>query len=465
MGQAQAIDRLREAWRAHQAGQLEIAEREYRALLAEFPSHPDTLNRFGLLCTQSGRPELALDAFSRACAAAPEDAASHANLARVALALGQAGQAQRAATRALALGAGAAAWQLLANALKDLDQLEAAEAACRSGLERHPHDPGLRFNLAVCLVLGGRPELAESLYRELVRDYPERPRFQHGLGNALAALGRRGEAESAYRHALALGHAEPAVALDLGLLLLQSGRPAEALVQLRDLVSTQRPSPAAVAALGVAAWLAGEQALSARLLDWPRQLLRGVGPILDEAGRGELVAALLADPGLQPTPATKTTRGGAQTGRLGPASAAPIARFVEQLEAVVAARLDALQAALEALRHPLASTRPPRWQLHVWATVLGESGHQAPHLHPAGWASGVHYLALPDVDASDPSGAIEFGRPPAELDPWLEGPVLALTPLEGELLLFPSSSYHRTLPYRGRAPRISIAFDVLPLGA
>lgn len=464
MGPAPAIDRLRAAWSAHQAGQLEFAEHEYRALLAEYPEHPDTLNRFGILCMQSGRPELALDAFSRASAAAPEDPACLTNLARVTLSLGQPDRAQTAASRALKLGAGAPAWQLLANALKDLDQLEAAEAACRSGLERHPADPGLRFNLAVCLVLQGRPGSAEPLYRALLQDYPERPRFRHGLGNALAALGRWPEAEIAYRQALAHARAEPAVALDLGLLLLQTGRHEEALGVLRGSLAGQQPSPASVAALGVAAWRMRDGELSAKLLDWPRQLLRGPGPALDAGARSDLVRALRADPGLRPAPPLKTTRVGAQTGRLGPSSAAPIAGFVERLREAVAARLDQLHAALLLLEHPLAHARPARWQLHVWATVLDQGGHQAPHLHPAGWASGVFYLTLPDVDEGDPAGGIEFGRPPAELDPWQDGPVHALTPVEGELLLFPSSVYHRTLPHRGRDSRISIAFDLLPLG-
>lgn len=41
----------------------------------------------------------------------------------------------------------------------------------------------------------------------------------------------------------------------------------------------------------------------------------------------------------------------------------------------------------------------------------------------------------------------------------------AVRPREGLLLLFPSYFYHRTLPFRADAPRISVAFDAVPLAS
>jgi hypothetical protein len=35
-------------------------------------------------------------------------------------------------------------------------------------------------------------------------------------------------------------------------------------------------------------------------------------------------------------------------------------------------------------------------------------------------------------------------------------------PVEGLLVLFPSYLYHRTIPFEGDAPRISVAFDFVP---
>ena len=60
-------------------------------------------------------------------------------------------------------------------------------------------------------------------------------------------------------------------------------------------------------------------------------------------------------------------------------------------------------------------------------------------------------------------GWIEFGLPPAELAPEEGLPRKRLSPRVGELVTFPSYLYHRTVPHTGDAPRISLAFDVLPL--
>ncbi|HUG79566.1 MAG TPA: sulfotransferase [Burkholderiales bacterium] len=114
--------------------------------------------------------------------------------------------------------------------------------------------------------------------------------------------------------------------------------------------------------------------------------------------------------------------------------------------------------------HPFLAHSPTHWRLNVWATLLDAQGYQAPHIHPAGWLSGVYYVELPaGVDESDGhAGSIEFGRPPERLDDGSEHRIRMIHPREGLMLLFPSYFYHRTVPFAGGGTRISIAFDVLP---
>ncbi len=454
--------RLQAAWDAHRAGRREEAERAYRALLAEYPGNAATLNRLGILLAERGRHGEALDIFVQAATAAPADPSPLLNAARSALALGLPERAESAAAAALRLGAGATAFQLLAGAQRDLDRLAAATATLAEGLRRFPDDFGLRFNLAACHALAGEYASAEQGYRALLEGAPRRPRVLHGLANALAAQGRRDEAEQRYHDALAAAPDSAHVLLDLGLLLLQCDRPLEALDRLQRALALAPADPAVIAPLGIAAWRAGDAGAIARLLDWSRLLLSTEGPVLSPAAREALVDALLRHPSLQDAPPLKTTRGGGQTGRLGSEEAGPVGAFVRALEARVAAALEPFAAGLAALDHPLARARPARWRMHVWATLLRGGGHQASHLHPAGWASGVHYLAVPGIDERATDGWIEFGTPPDALARDDGMPTLALRPEAGRMLLFPSSSYHRTLPHRGESLRISIAFDVVP---
>lgn len=102
---------------------------------------------------------------------------------------------------------------------------------------------------------------------------------------------------------------------------------------------------------------------------------------------------------------------------------------------------------------------PERWRLRAWATILETQGHQLPRIHPSAWLSGVYYVPLPATVRTGPeddAGAIEFRRPPEDLELSEEPPVRLVRPEEGLLVLFPSFFYRRTLPF------IRIAFDVIP---
>ncbi len=98
--------------------------------------------------------------------------------------------------------------------------------------------------------------------------------------------------------------------------------------------------------------------------------------------------------------------------------------------------------------------------------MLKAQGHQAAHIHPTGWMSGVYYVQLPEGLGSgedgDLAGWIEFGRPADSFRVAYEPVVETARPEEGLAIFFPSYVYHRTVPFDGPRARISIAFDVRP---
>ena len=91
-----------------------------------------------------------------------------------------------------------------------------------------------------------------------------------------------------------------------------------------------------------------------------------------------------------------------------------------------------------------------------------QNGHLESHIHPAGWVSGVFYLKTVENPAKH-EGAIEFG---------LQGydypvrdkkfPRRLHQPCNGDLVLFPSSLFHKTIPVEQDVERCVIAFDLLP---
>lgn len=100
-------------------------------------------------------------------------------------------------------------------------------------------------------------------------------------------------------------------------------------------------------------------------------------------------------------------------------------------------------------------------RLDIWAVVLSGAAHEEWHVHPSGAVSGVYYVAVPAVGVD--AGALQFGLLPFPPEGACPMPALTLTPRPGNLVLFPSSFAHRTLPTHSEEPRISIAFDVVPL--
>ena len=108
---------------------------------------------------------------------------------------------------------------------------------------------------------------------------------------------------------------------------------------------------------------------------------------------------------------------------------------------------------------PVKSSRPVSPNISAWAVNLDQGGYQKSHLHPAGWLSGVYYVATPNTDSD--AGALSIGLPFAsgEALPWSVRHILSEP---GKLVLFPSFLRHETSPHRGPHPRISIAFDIVP---
>ena len=95
-----------------------------------------------------------------------------------------------------------------------------------------------------------------------------------------------------------------------------------------------------------------------------------------------------------------------------------------------------------------------------WHLILKKQGYQEAHIHETGWLSGVIYLkTVPHLENDE--GAIEFS---------LNGehyfnrdvPVSVFHPKKGDIVFFPSSLNHRTIPFTTNTDRIIIAFDLVP---
>ena len=105
---------------------------------------------------------------------------------------------------------------------------------------------------------------------------------------------------------------------------------------------------------------------------------------------------------------------------------------------------------------------PIKSDLFASCIRLKKQGYQGLHIQPSGWLSGVIYLKVVQEYENNNEGAIEFSlNGKYYSDP--NTPKLIHQPKEGDIIFFPSSLHHRTIPFKTETDCISIAFDLIPL--
>ena len=98
-----------------------------------------------------------------------------------------------------------------------------------------------------------------------------------------------------------------------------------------------------------------------------------------------------------------------------------------------------------------------------WYVKMQSGGHLDSHIHEEGWVSGSVYLSIPKEKKDPNEGAIELSlhgdNYPKQHDNF---PAKTYPVKVGDVVFFPSSVFHRTIPFSSNEERICIAFDVKP---
>ena len=105
---------------------------------------------------------------------------------------------------------------------------------------------------------------------------------------------------------------------------------------------------------------------------------------------------------------------------------------------------------------------PKKYMLYGWIIVINTGGSLSGHMHKEGWLSGSLYLERPKRNNKDdgdiifslhgsnyPTDAKVFGTRVVNIE-------------RGDMVLFPSSLFHATIPFESSQKRITLAFDIIP---
>lgn len=112
------------------------------------------------------------------------------------------------------------------------------------------------------------------------------------------------------------------------------------------------------------------------------------------------------------------------------------------------ARVPSARLLVDALARDHLASLSPSPRVVSWAMVNRAGSHHPRHNHRTAAWSGVYYVDPGEAPTVPTLFELADGR---EVEVW---------PSAGRLVLFPGWMYHRVPPYRGQAPRVTIALDV-----
>ena len=450
----QAIDL---AAQHHKEGRLSQAETAYQRILESDPNQPIALHLLGVVAHQTGKNDVAVDLITRAIAIDPDLAEAHSNLG---------------------------------TALRDLGKLEEAVTSYHKALSLKPDYADAHNNLGNALKDLGKPEEAVASYHKALNLKPDLAEAHNNLGNALRDLGKPEEAISSYQKALNLKPDYVNAHNNLGLALRELGRLEDAL-QIFESIDTPECYAHVLEclfALGEYDKFYEKQTASARnneintrvaainafashqlnrsdphpFCPTPLKFVRVCEPLDGVDDADGFLCDLMDD--LQSReaiwePPGKTTRHGFQT--MSNLFKKPYGRLVE-LDRIIKDTIENYRFEFSSENCDFIKLFPKTLTLSGWFIRLIKGGHQTEHIHSGAWLSGIFYLQMPKCTDQE-EGSIELGL-------WgYDYPILNKSypknrfyPKNGSIILFPSSLFHRTIPFHSDEERMSIAFDLRP---
>ncbi len=503
-GRAQKVaDTLADAAVAHRSGDAAKAKRLYRKVLKAQPGHFKALRLSGALAQEAGEIDEAIRLLSAAVRHAPaNETGALEDLGLLHLQTGGQDKAEELLRRAVAIDpTSLVALSRLGSTLLTCGRAAEAVEVLSRAREIDSSDPRIAYALAHALLEEGDFEKAIEVADETLALRADDAPTLLVKGVALNQLERHDDAEQVLKQVVSLQPTDIMAWLHLGQARLARGDTAGAIEAFSEATKLE-PDLSNVASQLANAHNAAAQADDAiavcdafleRHPNAPAVVLVKTLTLRD-AGRAEEADALLGQdtlviarpietpgrfddleafnqalervvrehPSFGHVHTNRATQHGRQTGSLMIEPSPEMRTFARLVDGRIRAVLRELrEGGHEA--HPWVKFAPKSWLVNAWGVVLGDQGHQTAHIHPEAWLSGVYYVALPEEGIGagyGQDGWIELGSPLEQLVAKVTPPTRRVQPEPGLMVTFPSSSCHRTIPFRGKGERVSIAFDV-----
>ena len=450
-----------------QSDRLAEAEECYRKVLAAAPNSFHALYNLAVVLNLVDRSQEALELYQKAGAVKPGQPEVYFGLGKSAHKLGQLEAAIGYFRQAIDLKPDyAEAHETLNKILWQHGKQNEFLASYPPAIHKAPAAVPLRLNFAEGLILSENSLQAEEVMTTALEEVGDDAGVYHVLARAQYNLGKTEQAREAFEAAIQGAPDCTRYRYDYARILIVIE---EYALALRHLEAAEKVAPfdqEGWAYKGLCWRFLGDER-EAWLNDYERFVKPFKIPV-PEGYRdlGEFCEAL--DRALDPFhdtevhPLDQTLRGGTQTwDYIFDSPVKEIQEFKKSAEATIAEYLDGLAYEPD---HPLLCRLGKGFKIKgSWSVRLKSEGFHVNHVHSEGWLSSSFYVALPDIVASgdDHQGWIKFGESSLGLGEREEIKKI-VRPEPGLLVLFPSYTYHGTVPFSSDQYRTTLAFDVVP---
>ncbi|KGM06086.1 TPR repeat [Methylophaga thiooxydans] len=506
------------------AGQLAVAESSAKKMLKQFPNAFVLHNLYGNALAGQNKFKDAVDAFRKALKIDPNVAELHFNVGILLTNLNRTEEAINSYRKAVSLKSSLVdAHYNLGAAYQSQQHFEKAGKSYQKAVELQPGFYEAMANLGVVLQEQGRLEDAVEAYNKALAVQQDAQTF-FNLGTALKNQGKLGDAIDAYNQALVINPDYAEVHSNIGEVLRDQGRYDESVKAYKHALTLDSDLPLANYSLAVYLYDSGdlqgalEHFQRSQYADWQERSLyclyktqqfdafkqgldelkcsKDNSPFLatlaghyaenfntendynfcknpldfvfhttisELKGDSELLKQLLQD--IETCDAEEKSQG-----RLfnGVQSAGNLFKRSEpsfrQLAGLVADAIERYRQTFSGENCQFVKAFPRNTEFaSSWYVRMRTGGHLTSHIHEEGWVSGSLYLSLPTNKQHEHEGSIELSTHgddyPQKHDRF---PTKTIAPEVGDLVMFPSSVFHRTIPFSSDDERICIAFDLKP---
>jgi tetratricopeptide (TPR) repeat protein len=441
--------------KSYQSGKLVETTNLAVSIIKEYPDHLLSWKLLGAIFGQSGQLDNALAANKKAVQLAPNDSYSHNNLSLTLNKLNMLEEAEVSAREAIKLKPDLFEAHInLGKTLQGLGRLAEAEVSYRKTIELKPDFIDAHYNLGVVLDTLGRLDEALILFDKALNIKQD---DSNSLLGRAKVLFDKGEFELALKDFYTCNTAESRLRALESLYALGRIDDIYNRIELHSELDDEN--------IGVAAFssfIAEKQKKDTahKFCKKPMNFIyySNISMHIENSNAFiNEVSEELKNIKTHWEPLKKTTHNGFQsTTNL---FQNPSGKILN-LQSIIINELDSYKSKFKNESCSYIQKWPSKKNLIGWHVILKKKGYQAPHTHRAGWLSGVIYLkVVPPLEKNE--GAIEFNLSGDSYSD-INSPKLIFEPKLGDIVFFPSSLFHRTIPFTTDADRITVSFDLVP---